>query len=374
MKRRHFLHATCWGGFLGFSGLGLLTSCRKPTQPNLRAEPAAPVNLPPALDDPGSTILWYASLAPSTHNTQPWRVRILDSRQWIIEADQTRRLPAVDPENRELLLSLGAFAENLKLAAAHHGFQASFHILTNNPEDRQILKVDLKSGGNADIPLQVIENRLTLREGLQNSPLLPAHLQALHKLVPDHLFYFPNTTEHGACLARGTAEQFKVQSFRDEAQQELTHWLRLNPEAEKAHRDGLTLKGMGITGLKAWFLSHFVSPEDFLQDNFREKGVGKTRQQVQEGAGWFVLTSPGESVADWINCGRHFQQIALKAQQLGIGLHPMSQYLEEQPGQEAIRSNHRSGFRPQFLIRCGYVSTFPKPVSPRRPVEWFVRS
>ena len=69
------------------------------------------------LDPALGRILHYASLAPSGHNSQPWCVRLIDDRKMIIGADPERRLPAVDPNNREVMLSLGAFVENLSLAA-----------------------------------------------------------------------------------------------------------------------------------------------------------------------------------------------------------------------------------------------------------------
>ena len=371
MHRRHFLTSTCLAG--------LLPSCRRPTDPALRPPPGPSEQSPPGLDETGATILWYASLAPSTHNTQPWAVRILTAREWILEADHSRSLPVVDPDNRELLLSLGAFAENLALAAGSFGLQACFQVLTRDPGAREIMKVNLHPGGPTPaIPLSVLQQRMTMRNGLKKTPIRAEHVQSLRRVLAEagqqHMHFFPNGTEHVACLARGAAEQFRLQSERDEAQEELIRWLRLNPEAETKHRDGLSLKAMGLTGIKAWFVSHFTRPEDFLKDSFRQKGMDAVREQVKQGGGWIVLTSSGGGVAECIQTGRQFQRLALQAHRLGIGLHPMSQYLEEHQGLEAIRKHHQAGLRPQFLLRCGYVDAFPEPVSLRRPLAWFIRS
>jgi len=58
----------------------------------------------------------YATLAANSHNTQPWRFRArlhgID-----IEADRTRRLAVVDPDDHHLFASLGCAAENLLIAA-----------------------------------------------------------------------------------------------------------------------------------------------------------------------------------------------------------------------------------------------------------------
>jgi hypothetical protein len=64
----------------------------------------------------------YALLAPSEYNAQPWKFRVQDSRVELY-ADSSRRLPVVDPEDRELLISCGAACLNLRLAARHFGYQ-----------------------------------------------------------------------------------------------------------------------------------------------------------------------------------------------------------------------------------------------------------
>lgn len=57
----------------------------------------------------------YAILAPSGHNTQPWRFRIEDD--WVdLIADRERRLPVVDPHDRELMNSCGATLTLLRTA------------------------------------------------------------------------------------------------------------------------------------------------------------------------------------------------------------------------------------------------------------------
>ena len=91
---------------------------REPDGSGRSLTPDPPV---PALDTPGMRVLHFASLAPNGHNTQPWSVVVHDARHWTIRAVPSRRLPAVDPHDRELTLSIGAFVENLVLAAAAEG-------------------------------------------------------------------------------------------------------------------------------------------------------------------------------------------------------------------------------------------------------------
>src|ERR1700754_44712 len=64
-------------------------------------------------------VLRAAGRAPSLHNSQPWLFRVTDD---VIElhADPDRRLPATDPNDRELHLACGAALFNLRIAV--HGF------------------------------------------------------------------------------------------------------------------------------------------------------------------------------------------------------------------------------------------------------------
>ena len=57
-------------------------------------------------------LIEQAVKAPSGHNTQPWMFRISETEIDICP-DYSRALPVVDPDNRELFVSLGCAAENL---------------------------------------------------------------------------------------------------------------------------------------------------------------------------------------------------------------------------------------------------------------------
>ncbi len=65
----------------------------------------------------------YATLAPSSHNTQCWKFRLDDGAITILP-DLARRCPAVDPDDHHLFVSLGCAAENLVVAAAALGLRA----------------------------------------------------------------------------------------------------------------------------------------------------------------------------------------------------------------------------------------------------------
>ena len=369
IKRRDFLKQLVAAGALLGSG-ALAGACSGVTRADLPdTEPKGPSL--PMLDSTGRRILYYASLAPSGHNSQPWRVRIQSVNTWIVEADGDRRLPCVDPDNRELLLSLGAFVENLSLAADALGRHADIEVIAKSPHDPDVLRIVLRPGTANGQSLSLLTTRRTVKHGHLSKEITADDVASLSHQAGGGLFYSPRTSSHAACIREAAVESFRIQAARDDAQRELVRWLRLRNREAMRHRDGLTPEGMEIQGMANWFVRHFVRPEDFMKTDYRQKGVDITAQLARQGGGWLVITSSGNNVAELIDTGRRFQRMALAARDLNIGIQPMTQVLEEKSGRAAIAGNHNRHFFPQFVLRVGYLDRYPKPVSLRRPVEWF---
>jgi hypothetical protein len=67
-------------------------------------------------------LLRAATLAPSMHNTQPWRFRVSPDSQTIeLYADPARMLKHSDPHGRAVHIACGAALLNLRLAVAVAG-------------------------------------------------------------------------------------------------------------------------------------------------------------------------------------------------------------------------------------------------------------
>ncbi|MBU4293649.1 MAG: hypothetical protein KJ770_06330 [Actinobacteria bacterium] len=66
-------------------------------------------------------LLRYAILAPSSHNSQPWKFHIRD-REIDIFTDKDRWLKVADAGQRELYISVGCALENLLIAVEHFGY------------------------------------------------------------------------------------------------------------------------------------------------------------------------------------------------------------------------------------------------------------
>lgn len=337
------------------------------------SEPTSPGPVKLTADE--RQILSLASLAPSGHNTQPWFVRHLEPYHWIIGDDKTRWLPGVDPTQRETILSIGAFLQTMDYAAGSLGYVCQFDTLATTNQDEEVVSVKLtKSGQVPAYDTQQISSRRTVRSAYLDKPLKTADLTYLVNGETDFIHFLPNTVKECRWLNEQTIEANRVQSYRDVAQQELADWIRFSSEDAATHRDGLATASMEIDGIPGWVVRNFYGKSSVMKPAFRDQNIDNVKEEVANSAGWLLITSKSNDVATLLDTGRRMQRLFLRVRERGIALHPMTQILEEPQTSQAVNASIGISDPIQFILRVGYVNAYPKPVSLRRPVDWFVRA
>ncbi len=371
-SRREFLR-TVGNGVLLLGTSSLIGACAGVTRSDMAPGRPEDANVP-GLEAGMAQVLALASLAPSGHNMQPWFVRRVRPYEYVIGMDKARLLPAVDPENREVILSIGAFVENLVSAASSLGYEAQIEVVGTHSSDDDLVKVTLVKTKPSDFPVSRITSRRTVKKGYLSKPLSVEHAKILSGVWEGHIHYFNRDSKHAKCLAEWAAESFRYQTYRDDAQRELANCIRLSRADALKYRYGLTTESMEISGVAGWYVRNFMSTEDVMGQTFRNQGIELNSNLAKEGAGWIIITSQVNSVAELIETGRRFERMALLVRELGIAIHPMTQTLEEKQWFDQFTSLHRPSVKPQFILRVGYLDSYPDPVSIRRPVEWFLRT
>lgn len=327
-------------------------------------------------------ILYLASLAPSGHNAQPWVVRILEPKHWVIGSNKKRWLPAVDPENREMLLGIGAFLENMVLAAGTFGYSVDVKIIAKNRTDADIADIRLRKDKVQEFAVEKIKKRRTVRGDFLDQEIKGDDLKYITKhdtrpclvqIQSPHSFYFPNNSPQGKYLQAGTIEANRTQAFRDPAQEELSDWIRWSNKDAKQYRNGLTPESMEIKGIAGFFVRSFYDRQSVLKKSFRDQTVDVAAKQVKTCAGWLVVTSSDSSVSALIEHGRVFQNMLLKIRDKMIAIHPMTQMLEEKPWKDQVAKELGVTGEVQWILRISYLKSYPDPVSLRMPVSWFVK-
>ncbi len=285
-------------------------------------------------------VLAAASLAPSVHNSQPWRFRILPN-QIELHADPDRRLPATDPEDRELRLSCGAALFNLRLALQGHGVRPLVTLLPSGhragPDGSGALAV-VRNGGHArQSPeltrlLQAVHTRRTNRRPFLDAPVLTAHRTPLVRAAESErgwLYVLSDPQE------RATLRNLVVAAHREQMADpgfvaELAAWTG----GEGVHRDGV-----GVTA------GQDVEPDPFL----------------------VVLCAFHEGPLGELQAGQALQHMLLTATTLGLSVSFRSQPIEVPHIRVELRRALSTTLDPQAILRIGFGS--PVTATPRRPVD-----
>ncbi|SFL52012.1 Acg family FMN-binding oxidoreductase [Pelosinus propionicus] len=315
-------------------------------------------------------LLYLASLAPSGHNTQPWTVKFITVHHWIIGTDAARWLPAVDPENREVLISIGAFLENLVVAARAKGYDIEVQIKAQSSRDKEIVDLQLhKVAQSESFDIKKIQLRRTIRNNFLTNELSNEDIRFLAGKNKESFFYFSRQAKEGKYLSQGTVLANKIQADRNSTQEELAKWIRWSNEEGKKYQNGLTAETMEIEGIARWFVKNFYSRQSALANHFRKATIQKIQEQVATGSGWLLLTSKDSSITELINIGRNLQRIWLAARDKKIAIHPMTQMVEEIAVRNDFFSRLGIAGEMQLLLRVGYINDYPKPVSLRMPLQ-----
>jgi nitroreductase len=311
-----------------------------------------------------SFLLNYALLAPSEYNTQPWLFRLQDDSVELY-ADYARRLPVVDPQNRELLISCGAACYNLRLAARHFGYLglmecfadneqadllARLHLGTrqaNPPAEDRLFPAIVHRQSNRmvyearDVPSEAIQ-RLQACAGQEGTWLELIQDAQTRKTISD-------------LIVAGDRRQWADQRFRHE----LAEWVH---PRKTGNVDGLP----GDVRAKGSF-REMTSP--FLVRTFdlwREEAA-RDRQLAAGAPVLAVLGTFSDTVSDWFLAGMAVERILLEACASGLQTSFVNQPVEVSSLRSWLcQALDRKDF-PQLVLRIGYGE--PAPWTPRRSVR-----
>jgi len=337
-------------------------------------DPLAPWNVSES-DYPFSAETWeklsfclnYAVLAPSSHNSQPWRFKLgLDELR--LYADRTRALPIVDPHDRELIISCGAALFHLRLAIRYFGHNDQVFLFPEgtDPDLLAVTEVGIPRALESDerAMFHAIPRRHTNRHPFESRP------------VPDHLLASLRTAadKEGAVFTLISDEKLKRRAVElvwhaDRAQmadrsfrRELAAWIH---SGRSATRDGIPGYAQGLKELLDFATPAYAAA---VRTFDLGKGIAAHNRKLVEGSPALgVLTTETDTPSDWLLVGQALARVLLLACASGVSASFLNQPIEV----EELRPQFRealglSGF-PQLFLRMGYGPEV-KP-TPRRDVR-----
>jgi hypothetical protein len=304
----------------------------------------------------------YATLAPSSHNTQCWKFQ-LEDRTISILPDLSRRCSVVDPDDHHLYVSLGCAAENLIQAAQAQGLSAK---CTFDASGDGAVRIALEPGPAIVTPLfEAIPHRQCTRSAYDGKPLSLEDIKLLEMAGTGDGVRVMMLTERAAMetvldyVVQGNTAQMTNPAFM----QELKSWIRFNDREATQKGDGLSGRTTGNPPIPRW-LGNLLSQLLFRAQPENEKNT----RYIRSSAGIAVFVSDVDDKAHWVEAGRCYERFALQATALGIRNAFVNQPVEE----ASLRPNFaravglKSG-RPDLVVRFGRGAQMP--TSLRRPLE-----
>jgi hypothetical protein len=203
-----------------------------------------------------ATAVPYAKLAPSSHNSRPWRFEV-DDGDVLLRADRSRSRPVGDPDGRELTISCGAALFNLRAALEHAGLDIVVSSLPD-PGDRDLLARIRVRGMGAPQPgglFEWIPQRRTDRRPFAARAVAPSAIAALESAA---------AAEGASLQVLGPRERRVVSELADDGdrrlhadprwRREASQWMppRAADERPLEPAPVLAVLATGGDGLMAW--------------------------------------------------------------------------------------------------------------------------
>lgn len=303
-----------------------------------------------------------AVLAPSIHNTQPWRF-VLHPDRLEFHADRRRQLGVLDPTGRQMLISIGCAALNARTALSAQNCPTRQDFLPDPQQPELVVRVIVdETNGTIDQGLAGLEPAIELRQTNRRhfaEDAVPAEHVAL--LVAA-------ARAEGATLLEVTAEDDRLALAR--LSQQADQALIVDPRYRAELRVWTSDDPARPDGVRAAVVPHVdgASGDEVPIRDFDTHGAGWLPAQTQSSARQclLVLGTHADSQVAWVRAGEALQRVWLEITRLGYVASLFTQAVEVPPLRERLRAELRLGVFPHVVLRVGHAPATP--ASLRRPL------
>lgn len=332
--------------------------------------PAAPGEAFPfagSLEEQIVFLLHFATRAPSTYNTQPWKFRVsVDGVD--VFADYTRRMPVADPGGREMLMSIGAAVMNLRVAAAHFGYLCAVVYNHSGSSEEPLASVRLTPGIVHDpdaLHLASLFGSITRRHTNRH----PFLLSRIPSAVLDRVVQLAEGTEVVVVSSTDGARNSRIADVVSRGDKELmgnpdyrrniAAWLHAQ---SSSHVDGLPAHAFGFDGRLVT-----IAPWATRVIDIGKIRAAHDKNLCLEAPGLIALCSE-DGVPQYVEVGELLEQMLLMLAQEGLHTSYFNMPIQVPALRMQLQEILGAAAPPQLLLRVGY--SLSEPIqTPRRPLE-----
>jgi hypothetical protein len=307
--------------------------------------------------------LQYAILAPSSHNSQPWRFFQNNTGVTFI-ADRTRGLSVVDPYDRELIIGCGAAIMNLCVALSHFGLGFDLHAFPAQAESDVLAMLHLHAGQSVPALAELfpaICERVTNRGTFDSTPIPDRDVELLRT----------EAAAEGVSLTalRSDQDLLAIADLIVEADQEQLSDHRFRRERASWIHPSRTHDGIPGHSRAVSALVDFARPLTSMIG-----GAFECVDRIPARDATLALGSPlilcfhtvGDTQEDWLFAGQALGRVLLRAKLLGMDASFLNQPIQIPAFRERLTRIIGVRDTPQLLIRMGRGASLEH--TPRRPI------
>jgi hypothetical protein len=362
------------------------------------ADAVAPWNGPGDEPDLRRWALGHAILAPSPHNRQPWLCDLREPNAISLHVDPTRLLPETDPWFRQVMIGQGTFIEALVMALKQRGVAPIVELFPRGEfasrgiDDRPVARVSWQHGAPApatDPLFEQLLRRCTVKLDYDTArPVSSAALASLQTALVDPAVSYGGTAdaERIALLRTLCMDAARVELSTPRTVMESVHLTRVGPNEIVLHRDGISINTLLPRAFDAVGLFDRTSPPAQGSAAYKQM-IGRFEGHSRTAMGFVWLATPtalnleqGTTRSAEVAAGRAYMRLQLKATEIGLQMHPMSQAPEEfaemKPHYDRLHGlllgRPAAQQTVQMFCRVGYCENAQH--APRRNVQDLIRS
>ena len=294
-----------------------------------------------------------ATLAPSVHNTQPWRLHLREG-QLDVWVDRTRQLTVLDPTSRQMIISVGCAIMNARVSAAGDGIGLDVRRFPDQTRP-DLLASLVATPGPVDSELavldHVIELRQTNRRQFADDDVPTEVIGALEHAAEAEgasLFVIRDPDQRVA-VATLSQHADDIENLNPAYRAELRAWTTDDP----GRRDG-------VPGLAVPHVDGSAQDEIPIRD-FDMRGTGglppTTRSSKDQCL--VLLCTNGDKATDWLRAGEALERILLEITRHGFSASPLTQVTEVPSARAQLRAQLGLAGYPHVLVRIGRAPVTP---------------
>ena len=278
--------------------------------------------------------------APSPHNTQSWKFKILDDVSMLLYVDENRFLPATDPTQRQIHMGVGSFIETLSIGVTPLGYLAEVSYFPqgyNSREDfgkKPVAKITIIKTTEIREELEkYIISRQTNRKEYEGENITISEFEALMEATgkTHSKINFIASKEKIETYQKLMIKAMEVESYKYETHDESRKMMRFSEKERAEKRDGLSIPQVGFTGIMVPLaeMSLKGGPKAWHSKKSVQRHMDTFEKAVNSAKGIVTFTTDSNEIIDWVKAGRDFVRFSLALTKFNLSNNPHTQITQE---------------------------------------------